>query len=93
MTRKVLKEFTFSDGTRVPKGAFVSALATPRHLDDNVYPEASTFNGFRFSDTREEEGEELKNQMVATSLDYLSFGHGRHAWYVESLNKQTGRMY
>ena len=24
----------------------------------------------------------LKDQVVSTSLDFLTFGHGRHAWYV-----------
>ena len=76
-----LKDFTFSDGTRVPKGGLVSTISTARHLDDKVYDDAGTFNGFRFSEMREEEGEGTKNQMVATSPDYLAFGHGRHAWY------------
>ncbi|KAF8503961.1 cytochrome P450, partial [Gautieria morchelliformis] len=79
MGRLALQEFTFSDGTRVPKGALVSAVSTPRHLDEEVYPDAKTFKGFRFSDMREEEGEGAKNQMVATSLDFLTFGHGKHA--------------
>ncbi|KAF8513190.1 cytochrome P450 [Gautieria morchelliformis] len=79
MGRIALQEFTFSDGTRVPKGAMVSAVATPRHLDEEVYSDANTFKGFRFSDMRKEEGEAAKNQMVATSLDFLPFGHGRHA--------------
>lgn len=82
MTRKALKEYTFSDGTHVPKGAFISAVSLPRHSDNNVYPDGLSFKGFRFSDTREEEGQVTKNQMVATSVDYLSFGHGKHAWCV-----------
>ena len=53
-----------------------------RHLDEEVYSDASTFKGFRFSDMREEEGEGTKNQMVATSNDYLVFGHGKQAWCV-----------
>jgi cytochrome P450 len=83
MGRLALRDHTFSDGTRVPKGAFVSAVSTPRHLDDEVYPDAKTFQGFRFSDMRDEEGEGAKNQLVATSLDFLPFGHGRHAWCVK----------
>jgi cytochrome P450 len=83
MVRLALKDFTFSDGTRVPEGALVSAVSPPRHLDDEVYPDAKTFKGFRFSDMRDEEGEGAKNQMVATSLDFLTFGHGKHAWCVK----------
>ena len=83
MDRLALKDFTFSDGTYIPKGTYVSA-ATVHHLDNNVYPDAGTFKGFRFSDIRGEDGEGTKNQMVATSLDYVPFGHGRHSWCVFS---------
>jgi len=81
MTRKALKDFTFSDGTRIPKGGIVSVASLYRHRDDDVYPHAGTFDGFRFSEIREED-EGTKHQMVATSTEYLPFGHGRHAWCV-----------
>jgi Cytochrome P450 len=81
--RQALKDFTFSDGTYIPKGTFVSAAMS--HHDDDVYPDAGTFKGFRFSDIREEDGEGTKNQMVATSLEFLTFGHGRHSWWVVHL--------
>ena len=80
MTRKAMKDFTFSDGTRIPKGTIVSSVATARHMDNDLYPDGTTFKGFRFSDMREEEGEETKNQMVATSVEYTAFGLGKHAW-------------
>jgi len=79
LTRKAIKDFTFSDGTRIPKGAFVSATATARHCDNDVYPDGEKFDAFRFSNIRDEDGQGTKNQMVATSSDYLPFGHGRHA--------------
>ncbi|KAF8574245.1 cytochrome P450 [Ramaria rubella] len=79
LSRKALKDFTFSDGTRIPKGGFVSTVASAIHRDEALYTDPDTFNGFRFSDIREEEGEGTKNQMVATSTEYLPFGHGRHA--------------
>jgi Cytochrome P450 len=85
LTRMAIKDFVFSDGSRVPKGTLISAVMAPRQLDDKVYPDATTFKGFRFSDMREEEGEDVKNQMVATSADYLNFGHGKHAWWVKRL--------
>ncbi|KAF8583781.1 cytochrome P450 [Ramaria rubella] len=73
MGRRAVKDYTFSDGTRVPKGTYVS-VATSRHFDEEAYTNASSFNGFRFS---EEKG--TNNQLVATSLDFVAFGHGRHA--------------
>ena len=84
MIRMAMKDFTFSDGTRVPKGTFLSAVSAARHHDDTVYPDATTFKGFRFSDMREMEGESTKNQMAFTSPDFLLFGHGKHAWCVKS---------
>ena len=86
MMRVTLKDFTFSDGTRVPKGTSLYAVSGPRHRDEKVYPDATTFKGFRFSDMREMEGESTKNQMVSTSPDFLLFGHGKHAWCVHSFD-------
>ncbi|KAJ7776606.1 cytochrome P450, partial [Mycena maculata] len=77
MNRKVLKDFTFSDGTTVPTGCFISAASWATHNDNNVYPDAHQFKGFRFVDVE-------ANHMVSPTLDYIVFGHGRHAWYVSS---------
>ena len=88
MNRMALKDFTFSDGTYIPKGTYVNATPT-HHLDNNVYPDAGTFKGFRFSDIRDEGGDGTKNQMVATSFKYVPFGHGRHSWWVFSLTFLT----
>ena len=82
MTRQALKDFTFSDGTFIPKGAFVSAAAMATHYDDENYENAHIFNPWRFSDMRSEDGEGTKHQMVSTSKEYVPFGHGRHAWCV-----------
>ncbi|KAH7926847.1 cytochrome P450 [Leucogyrophana mollusca] len=79
MGRKALKDFTFSDGTFVPKGTIVSVASYATHHDDTVYENADVFEPFRFADLREEEGEAVKHQMVSTNLEYLPFGHGRHA--------------
>ena len=83
LVRKALKDYTFSDGTFIPKGALIAAAAHPTHLDDAIYPNASTFDGFRFSDIREKAGQDITtNQFVATNPDYVPFGHAKHAWYV-----------
>lgn len=80
MDRKVLKPFTFSDGTHLPEGAFVSVAAQSTHSDGSSYPNADTFDAFRFSDMRASEGEGTKHSFVTTGVDYIPFGHGRHAW-------------
>jgi len=79
ITRKALVDFTFSDGTYIPSGSFVSAAATPTHHDDKFYENPEIFNPWRFAELRSEEGEGVKHQMVTTSTEYVAFGHGRHA--------------
>ena len=82
MTRKALKDFTFSDGTFVPKGTTIVAAIRSIHHDEEFYENADTFEPFRFADLREEDGEALKHQYASTTTEYLPFGLGRHAWYV-----------
>ncbi|KAH7906709.1 cytochrome P450 [Hygrophoropsis aurantiaca] len=79
MSRKALKDFTFSDGTFIPKGTMVSVASHAIHHDSGIYDDADRFDPFRFADLRTEDGEAMKHQMVSTNPDFLSFGHGRHA--------------
>lgn len=72
--RKAMKDCRLSDGSFIPKGATVSAIMTARQRDNNVYPNGSTFDGFRFNKM-----DGAKKFLAATSLDYLPFGLGRHA--------------
>ena len=80
MERKALKDFTFSDGTFIPKGTFLAALARPVHVDEIFYEDPLTFKPFRFAEAREGTNDAVKNQMTTTSPQYLLFGHGKHAW-------------
>jgi cytochrome P450 len=83
MQRKVMKDITLSDGTFVPKGVVIMSVALPMHRDSELYPDATTFDGFRFSDIRAEtESEALKHQTVSLRPEYLLFGYGKHAWFV-----------
>ncbi len=79
MTRKALKDFTFSDGTRIPAGVFVSPSMMGTHYDDANYEHPNIFNPWRFSDMDIAEIGK-KNGMVDTSTEHLAFGHGKHAW-------------
>lgn len=82
MSRLVLQDYTLSDGTFLPKGSYVACNATSVHRNDSNYSDANEFKAFRFSELREKSAEEsVKNQMVSTSNEYLTFGHGMHAWY------------
>ena len=85
MERKALKDFTFSDGTFIPKGTNIAALVRPVHLDEKIYEDPLSFKPFRFAEAREganDARDAVKNQLVTTSLQYLLFGHGKHAWSV-----------
>ena len=78
-----MKDFTFSDGTPIPKGTHVGVTGGPVNMDENFYEDPLTFKPFRFAEAREgadNTREAVKNQMVATSLQHLLFGHGKHAW-------------
>ncbi|EIW87323.1 cytochrome P450 [Coniophora puteana RWD-64-598 SS2] len=79
MGRKALQDFTFSDGTFIPKGSTLSVASFAAHLDERVYKNAEAFDPFRFAEMREEEGEGVKHHFVSTNPEYLPFGHGRHA--------------
>ena len=81
MQRKAMKDFTFSDGTFIPEGTIVAVIHGPVNMDEDIYEDPLTFKPFRFAEACE--GADLdgpKNQMVATSLKNLTFGHGKHAW-------------
>ncbi|KAJ3543507.1 hypothetical protein NM688_g5847 [Phlebia brevispora] len=77
--RKAMQDLKFSDGTFIPAGTLMVAAATAIHMDEENYMDPDVFNPWRFSDMREEDGSALKHQFVNTSLDYVSFGHGKHA--------------
>lgn len=81
MNRKVLKDFTFSNGTVLPAGTFLSVASYATHHDEANYAHPNEFDPFRFAQLRDQEGEEIRHQMVSTNSQYLSFGHGKHAWY------------
>ena len=85
MERKALKDFTFSDGTFIPKGTHVAAAAHSVHLDEKNYEDPLSFKPFRFAEAREGVNDAkyaVDNQLSTTSLQYLPFGHGKHAWSV-----------
>ena len=78
--RRALKDITLSDGTFIPKGSVLVAASASTHLDEEHYDHATVFNPWRFSDMREQEGGGNRYQFVSTSVDFIPFGHGKHAW-------------
>lgn len=81
LMRKALKDFTFSDGTFIPAGTSIASPSESLHHDSEIYENPHSFDPFRFYNMRDQEGESMKHHFASTSLDYLPFGHGKHAWY------------
>ncbi|CAK5271097.1 unnamed protein product [Mycena citricolor] len=88
MARKVIHPdgFMFSDGVKVPRGSFIYVSARPVHYDPNLHKDPEVFNGFRYSQLREEKADHhtveegiFNSHMVTTSMEHLVFGHGKHA--------------
>lgn len=82
LARRLTKDYTFSNGLRIPAGNYISACNEPILRDPNHYPEPERFNGFRHKKRREEAGESHNHRFISTGLDNLPFGDGRHVWYV-----------
>lgn len=78
-----MKDFTFSNGTFIPRGTYVAAIAGPVNMDKEIYEDPLTFKPFRFAEAREgadDARDAVKNQMIATNPQHLLFGLGKHAW-------------
>jgi len=81
-----LTDYTFSDGTVVPKGTLLAVPAHPIQIDEIFYSNPDVFDGFRFSNLRASEGESAKHHSSNTGTEFLHFGHGMHAWYHRPLS-------
>ncbi|KAK0724049.1 cytochrome P450 [Lasiosphaeris hirsuta] len=79
--RKVLKQFTMSNGQVIPAGVVVEVPAIAVAFDPELFPNPTEFQPFRFSEMREKSGAEAaaKEQFVSVSTNHLTFGYGRHA--------------
>lgn len=78
--RTVRQPLTLSNGFTLPVGARIAVAAGAISLDEAVWKDSSTFDGFRFAKIRLS-SPELANahQFVTTSPSAMHFGHGRHA--------------
>ncbi|OJT14393.1 Ent-kaurene oxidase [Trametes pubescens] len=80
LSRKMMKDITLRDGTVLPRGTTIVATTYDIHHNGAKYENPDVFDPFRFSRVRaDSEEERVKNQFVNTSVDYMPFGHGKHA--------------
>jgi len=89
--RRVVQDYTFSNGITVPVGAEVTVPLMAIHLDEKIYQNANEFNGFRFGSMRNQNPEaepNAKYEAANTSAEFLTFSHGRHPWYTPSRQLQ-----
>ena len=76
--RVARQPFTFSNGVSIPAGTFLSAATSAYHTDEQRYKDPTVFNPWRFVDSAR------PSSFVTTNVEYIAFGHGRHAWWVGS---------
>lgn len=75
-------------GWTLPKGSSVIVYNEGIQRDEDVFDEPLLYKPFRYATTQEPRivggGMKTSGQysMTTTSDEHLSFGHGRHAWYV-----------
>jgi len=76
--RVVLKDFTFSDGVRIPAGTLICLPLYATHHDERKYPDPFTFDPTRFvsSDRHaDEKGDRHRHeQLVTPGTDFLTWG-------------------
>jgi cytochrome P450 len=82
MSRVALKDFTFSNGVVIPAGTTVVVPMYAMHHDETIWPDPFTFDPYRSSRVREKDPSDITQQLVTSSPEFLSWGYGRHAWYV-----------
>lgn len=91
MNRVAMKDYQFSDGTTIPAGTTV-ATSLSTHTSEEFYDNPNQFDGLRFIkmkdgvtkqslDSKDGATNTTKTKfgMITTAIDFLAFGHGRHA--------------
>ncbi|KAK9425888.1 putative Cytochrome P450 [Seiridium unicorne] len=79
LMRAARKDFRFTDGKLIPAGTRIGVPAISIHTDPANYSAPEKFDAFRFARWRERAGDETSYQLASTELEYLTFGHGKHA--------------
>ena len=80
ISRKAVNDVTLRDGTHIPKGTLIAANAYGEHYGDTVLENAGKFDPFCYERMQHAKDQGSKHQFMSTSLEYISFGHGHHAW-------------
>ncbi|KAI0410364.1 cytochrome P450 [Xylaria grammica] len=76
--RMVVVPYRFDDGLQIPAGTQLSFPNQQLNLDDDVYPDAETFQADRFLKKRMED-DPNKHHFASVSEDSITWGSGYHA--------------
>ncbi|KAF9467946.1 cytochrome P450, partial [Collybia nuda] len=79
MPRIARQPFTFSDGTHIPVGTYITVATHAIHTDGSRYSNPFSFEPFRFADKTRKDNKGRKLEMTATQTDSLTWGLGPHA--------------
>ena len=93
LERKILPRegVTLPSGQHLPRGTWLGVPVVGVHSDENIYPDAATYQPFRFCNRKpgEEspENDTAAAQVTSTGVvnvtdTFLPFGAGKFAWYV-----------
>lgn len=75
MDRIAASDFTFKNGTLIPKGTYVTSNSYEMYFDKQFYGEdAQTFDPWRYSKLRAQPGQESQHSFVQTSNIFMHFG-------------------
>lgn len=79
--RKVMSQHTLSDGNVLPRSAHIAVAAGAMAVSSRYHMMPDEFNGFRFHDQRQNEGDRplSGNQLTSTSFGMLMWGYGKYA--------------
>lgn len=71
-----------SNGLLIPQGATIVTPQWQIHHDRDIYSHADDYIPYRFYDAGNDQKPNGRSA-TTTSIEYLPFGHGRHAWYAQ----------
>ncbi|KAI0898727.1 putative cytochrome P450 [Annulohypoxylon nitens] len=78
VNRTFLEPYELSSGERIPKGVHTSLAGVPMSMSEEYFPDATTFDGFRFERLRRDNSEKYSGlQFTSSYAGSLHFGHGR----------------
>lgn len=105
LPRLAVKDFAFSDGTRVGKGYYVATAGEVVQRNPTVYPYPDQFKPFRFVSQgssiaslgegavgEQDDERTWPHRMTSTSESFIAFGGGRHLWRVSSIFSSVKRF-